>query len=312
MPISHKVNFKPYPTPEQQRNLQLHPRNYPQPDPTVSTTYSSPHQDGLLGANMELGRSPRLPSPVALGSRIDNDQNSSSGSYYTYDNARGRSGLDVPHQSPRSRINPDSPNLAGAFNDPPKFEIPPSPHRIDAESFPTLRVISWSPQIGEEGTTVTILLDPLVIHAAPATATSSAFFGPGSPALPESISPKSMQKSSPRANQSPVTRRFRIAFGSCVSPTKFSRIASPNNLSRWAGEDTALVSLSAMVPARRDMGGNGERAMVIVQILDENSRVLEDVIVGEWDAQGMPRSSISYFFDFSTDRICRRTESTKT
>ncbi|KAL8278813.1 hypothetical protein RQP46_008882 [Phenoliferia psychrophenolica] len=150
---------------------------------------------------------------------------------------------------------------------------------------PTCRVIQWTPQNGEEGTQVTIVLGPDAITGAPSTIHSPASFGPGSPAL--------SSRRSPLATPQPITRRFVVLFGQVPAPTKFTRANAIDgngvgtSMASGPDEQDAFVVLTTFVPARQSMGPHGERVMVVVQVVDDHSRVLEECIVGEWEANSI-------------------------
>ena len=165
---------------------------------------------------------------------------------------------------------------------------PPSlnPNRRNPASYagPTLKVIQWTPQSGEEGTQVTIILDSLAIKAAQPSATSLPLFGQASPALQHTSPVRTPKKFAP-------TRRFSVLFGAAAAPTKYTRanVIDGNgvgaSMNSGADPDDAFVVLTTFVPARQSMGSLDERVMVVVQVLDERSELVEDCIVGEWDAQ---------------------------
>jgi hypothetical protein len=178
----------------------------------------------------------------------------------------------IPNHHPSATPEPHSPNASRMMT--------------SAPYGPTLKVIQWTPQHGDEGTRVTIILASLAINAAAPTQYSIAAFEPGSPA----------QLSQPTA----VTRRFVVVFGSAVAPTKFNRAhtiesnGTGQTLSAGSDEADAFVVLTTFVPARQSMGPIGERIMVLVQVVDESSAVLEECIVGEWDAMPVHRGFSSF------------------
>ncbi|KAK4704678.1 hypothetical protein P7C70_g1533, partial [Phenoliferia sp. Uapishka_3] len=140
-----------------------------------------------------------------------------------------------------------------------------SPHpAVSSGAGSTLKVIQWTPQHGDEGTEVTIVLDSLAV--------SSPTFGPGSPAP------------FPRQSHPAPTRRFVVLFGQAVAPTKFTRSNSIDGTAPVGAEDhDAYVLINTFVPSRVAMGPIRERTMVIVQVVDDSQGVLEECIVGEWE-----------------------------
>lgn len=210
----------------------------------------------------------------------------SNSGYYAYDNV---------HRSGGSRAASTSESVDPAYirqvtPDPRHLSVTPEPHSPQrggqppqqSYSGPTLKVIQWTPQHGDEGTQVTIILDSLAVRAAARTTASVPIFGPGSPAM-----------GTPRRNQQmpqQITRRFAVIFGNASAPTKFTRANAIDgngvgaSMTSGPNEEDAFVILTTFVPARQTMGPIGERVMVLVQVLDEVSRVLEECIVGEWDA----------------------------
>ncbi|SGZ12833.1 BQ5605_C028g10529 [Microbotryum silenes-dioicae] len=153
---------------------------------------------------------------------------------------------------------------------------PSSPRVMTTSTYsPTIRVLQWTPQHGDEGTQVTIVLDSYAINGAPATQYSIAAFGPGS---------------STSGHKTAVTRRFVVAFGVAAAPTRFARAQNidgngvAQSMSAGPNEMDAFVVLSTFVPARQSMGPLNERVLVSVRVLDEGSAVLEETVVGEWDA----------------------------
>ncbi|KAK4046942.1 hypothetical protein OIV83_005733 [Microbotryomycetes sp. JL201] len=139
----------------------------------------------------------------------------------------------------------------------------------------SLKVIQWTPQHGEEGTQVTIILDALAINGAPATHYSLPSFGPGSPAM-----------DAPRMR---ITRRFVVVFGQAPAPTKFTRAQAIDgngvgqSMTAGPNEEDAFVVLTTFVPGRHTMGPLDERVMVLVRVIDEHQEIVEECIVGEWD-----------------------------
>ncbi|GAA5896558.1 hypothetical protein JCM8208_004233 [Rhodotorula glutinis] len=150
-------------------------------------------------------------------------------------------------------------------------------------------VVQWTPQRGDEGTQVTVILKAAAVRSArPSPVTGHpASFGTGSPALggPSSLHPSS-------SSSSGVNRRFAVLFGHAPAPTKFTRAQAIDgngvgqSMSAGPNEEDAFVVLTAFVPARSAMSAPGERAMVYVQSVDTDSNaVVEQCIVGEWDPQ---------------------------
>ncbi|GAA5914327.1 hypothetical protein JCM6882_008162 [Rhodosporidiobolus microsporus] len=141
---------------------------------------------------------------------------------------------------------------------------------------PSLKVLQWTPQQGDEGSQVTVILDA----AAGRVLQQGAY---DSPAL-----------SSPRKNgggASPNGRRFVVVFGQAEAPTRFTRAQSIDgngvgqSMSAGPHEDDAFVVLTTFVPSRQAMGQAGERVMVFVQVKGEEGVVIESTILGEWDVQ---------------------------
>ena len=254
--------YDAYPSPAT-HPIPLYPRTYGPVEPAHRTGLTSPGE-----------ASPSIVATPSLLATRGLEINSNGGNYYSYNDSRNRNGLasapllasPVMLSGPCSRqpSGRESPSLAGAFG--------------IAKILPTLRIISWTPQAGEERTNVTIILDPLAINAAPSTSTSTPNFGPSSPS------------SSSSSRTPPVTRHFLIYFGKASAPTTYSRSKSEGAAQK---EDSALVVLSTVVPPRIEMGTVGERVLVVVQVVDEKSRILEDVIVGEWDSHSARTSPFS-------------------
>lgn len=266
----------------------VHPRSYRPYIMTQSFTGGDGIEDGSLAA-LE-GSEPALVSPLAG----DNLGPSSSSS----------------HPS-----RPSSPPLAGgaAFYTPyPQSQpivaapAPPRPASTETTSFPshtpeleldhgsrassinaasttgtgkTIKVVQWTPQRGQEGTQVTIILDSAVIRfAAPSihNPTSTPNFGDGSPS-----------GSSPTG---PVNRSFSVMFGQAVAPTEFTRAQAidgngvGHSMTAGPNEEDAFVVLTTFAPARNLMGGVGEPILVVVRVLDESGSTVESSIIGNWDA----------------------------
>ncbi|GAA5865322.1 hypothetical protein JCM8547_005054 [Rhodosporidiobolus lusitaniae] len=175
-----------------------------------------------------------------------------------------------------------------------------------------LKVLQWTPQRGDEGTQVTIVLDAAVIRNARSSQFSAAQaqFGPGSPALAHS---------SPRKNgnggggNGEVNRKFSVLFGQAKGPTKHTRASQIDgngvgqSMNAGPNEEDAFVVLSTFVPERSAMG-NESRIMVTVEVKDEMGVVLEssatptrvnllkragDALVSDRDAPGLRSPSRS-------------------
>ncbi|GAA5995832.1 uncharacterized protein JCM10292_004775 [Rhodotorula paludigena] len=147
----------------------------------------------------------------------------------------------------------------------------------------SLRVIQWTPQHGDEGTQVSIVLDASAVRNAKPSQFSGApaVFGgnTGSPVL-----------SSPRKGADVPNRRFAVVFGQAPAPTRFTRASVIDgngvgqSMSAGPNEDDAFVVLTTFVPARETMGAPGERVMVLVNTIEiDSGAVVESCIVGEWD-----------------------------
>ena len=158
----------------------------------------------------------------------------------------------------------------------------------------SLKVVQWTPQRGDEGTQVTVILDAAAVRSArPSPVTGHpASFGTGSPALGGAgLHPSA---------SGGVNRRFAVLFGHAPAPTKFTRAQAIDgngvgqSMSAGPNEDDAFVVLTAFVPARSAMSAPGERAMVYVQSVETDSNaVVEQCIVGEWDPQHVGAASSS-------------------
>lgn len=174
---------------------------------------------------------------------------------------------------------PRTPDLS--HHQPQQQHVITTPRLTAAPYGPTLKVIQWTPQHGDEGSQVTIILDSLAIRGAAPTQYSIASFGPGSPTMASATTP--------------ITRRFSVVFGGAAAPTKFRRAQAIDgngvgqSMSAGPDEQDAFVVLTTFVPARQSMGPVGERIMVLVQVVDESSALLEECIVGEWDAMPVHR-----------------------
>lgn len=147
-----------------------------------------------------------------------------------------------------------------------------------------IKVVRWAPERGEEGLPVTIVLDPVAVRHVFPNSSSSSSFGPGSPLLTPSASSSSTLSPQPKPNALPITRRFVVLFGGYPSPTKFSRAHKVDEVGLATTDDAEpFVVLTTYVPARQSMGPSKERVMMVVRIVDEASKVLEQCLVGEWD-----------------------------
>ncbi|KAM0746985.1 hypothetical protein T439DRAFT_383619 [Meredithblackwellia eburnea MCA 4105] len=148
-----------------------------------------------------------------------------------------------------------------------------SPHKYG----PTIKVIQWTPQHGDEGTQVTIVLDSLAIRGCP---------------IPGAFGPAQHQHQQ-------VSRRFVVLFGQAPAPTRFTRAnfiegnGVGTSMSSGTDEQDAFVVLTTFVPNRQSMGQIGERVMVLVQIVDEQSRLVEECIVGEWEPTVLPSHPVT-------------------
>ncbi|BGP34379.1 hypothetical protein JCM10296v2_006198 [Rhodotorula toruloides] len=147
----------------------------------------------------------------------------------------------------------------------------------------SLKVVQWTPQRGDEGTQVTIVLDSAAIQSARPSPYSNmpASFGAGSPQLDSTGTP-----------HPGINRRFAVIFGQAQAPTKFTRAQAIDgngvgqSMSAGPNEEDAFVVLTTFVPSRHAMGPPGERVMVLVQSIDvDTGAVVESCIVGEWDPQ---------------------------
>ncbi|KAI5476560.1 hypothetical protein MNV49_007507 [Pseudohyphozyma bogoriensis] len=184
-------------------------------------------------------------------------------------------------------MHPRTPELGGVHSSPIRTPVRggAGPSHYGAPS--TLKVVQWTPQSGDEGTQVTIVLDSLAVRGAPSTQHSNAVFGPGSPAL------GSRRQQQQQPSPYPVTRRFVVVFGVATAPTKFTRANAIDGngvgQSMTSGDNAAdaFVVLTTFVPARQSMAREGERVMVSVRVVDEMGTIVEECIVGEWEAQGM-------------------------
>ncbi|BGP42452.1 hypothetical protein JCM10449v2_006457 [Rhodotorula kratochvilovae] len=282
----------------------LPPRSYPHYamngafDPTASSSSSSgtellaplgpadPHHHLVSPL---VGHHSQPASPLAGGG---------SGPYFTtFDPAPGGSSGGAPHSRQPSAETPrhgyaHHPHHHHAAAPPPPARVPTPDARAAASASiasitaygSSLKVVQWTPQRGDEGTQVTIILDAAAVRSArPSPVTGQpASFGAGSPALNGGGSPR----------KGGANRRFAVMFGHAAAPTKFTRAQAIDgngvgqSMSAGPHEDDAFVVLTAFVPSRAAMSSPGERAMVYVQSVDTDSgAVVEQCIVGEWDPQ---------------------------
>lgn len=144
---------------------------------------------------------------------------------------------------------------------------------------PSLKVLQWTPQRGEENTQVTIILDASAIR----NARRSPFTG-----APASFGPPGLSGHDPRAVG--ANRHFVVVFGQAPAATQFTRaqVIDGNgvgqSMSAGPNEEDAFVVLTTFVPPRARMGAPNERTMVVVQTIDVDSDAcVESCIVGEWD-----------------------------
>ncbi|BGP26732.1 transcriptional regulator Medusa [Rhodotorula toruloides] len=160
---------------------------------------------------------------------------------------------------------------------------PPPPRAVPITYGSSLKVVQWTPQRGDEGTQVTIVLDSAAIQSARPSPYSNmpASFGAGSPQLDSNGAP-----------HPGVNRRFAVIFGQAQAPTKFTRAQAIDgngvgqSMSAGPNEEDAFVVLTTFVPSRQAMGPPGERVMILVQSIDvDTGAVVESCIVGEWDPQ---------------------------
>jgi len=129
----------------------------------------------------------------------------------------------------------------------------------------TLKVIKWSPQSGEEGEPIAIVLDSTAaVHLNLLS----------SPTIPAPRTP----------------RRFRVSFGYATAPTRHqictadeAGLNQPHDSMRYSGD---VVVVTSFVPARDSMGTLDERILVKLQVVEveQPSVVVEELAVGEWDA----------------------------
>lgn len=253
-------------------------------DPSASTSAEllAPVNDHLVSPLV--GHHSQPTSPLVGG------PNGGAGAYFTtFDPAPG--GVSSAPHSRQTSLETPRQGYHAVTGAPPPVRVvtpddgaPPAPAAVPYGT--SLRVVQWTPQRGDEGTQVTIILDAGAIRSArPSPVTGRpASFGTGSPALGAPLS-------SPH-KPTIVNRRFAVLFGHAPAPTKFTRAQAIDgngvgqSMSAGPNEEDAFVVLTAFVPARSAMSGPGERAMVFVQSVDTDSNaVVEQCIVGEWDPQ---------------------------
>lgn len=81
-----------------------------------------------------------------------------------------------------------------------------------------------------------------------------------------------------------LSRRFVVVFGNCSTPTKYTRSQMVEDAQLVVSEgQEPLVVLKTFVPLRESMGSGEERIIVKVRVLDEMMRIVDEVVVGEWD-----------------------------
>lgn len=282
-PAHHKSHFDPYPPalgPPSSYPASHHSRPYPM--------YHSENLDSAEDSKRGILSSPATHNSPRERSATPVSANNPAGAYYSpsaYEGggAGGGEGIEGGGDGDRSAESDGYTHdlrhqLQQRQTPEPMSPLRP-PLRAVAPSAYGPKVIQWTPQQGDEGTQVVIVLDPLAIRNAPSTASSDPFFGPGSPSL-----------ASPSSQSSPITRRFAVFFGLAPAPTKLSRANTIDgngvgtSMTTGPDEADAFVILTTFVPPRQAMGAPSERIMVLVQILDENSSVLEETVVGEWES----------------------------
>lgn len=152
-------------------------------------------------------------------------------------------------------------------------------HSAPPAHAPSLKVLQWTPQRGEENTQVTIILDATAIR----NARRSPFTG-----VPASFGPPGLSGHDPRAVG--ANRYFVVVFGQAPAATQFTRaqVIDGNgvgqSMSAGPNEEDAFVVLTTFVPPRARMSPPNERTMVVVQTVDVDSDAcVESCIVGEWE-----------------------------
>lgn len=287
-PASHSHHSSPLLAQHSSPHLGHHlpPRSYP----TLEMSAYPDTGEGMVGAGgpVDHGHGVGLGSPI-----IEHNGSPSRGGtptpqkgYYTTLSSHDR----VMGASRHGSVEPSSfAHTTPLLHHSPHPRTPDLNHRMInnvAPYGPTLKIVQWTPQAGEEGSQVTIVLDALAITGAPPTQYSIPAFGPGSPSL---------NINNPMPHKTAVTRRFVVVFGGAPAPTKFTRAQAIDgngvgeSMDAGPDERDAFVVLTSFVPARQSMGPLDERVMVLVRVVDEQSEILEECIVGEWDALPMLR-----------------------
>lgn len=152
----------------------------------------------------------------------------------------------------------------------------------------TIKVVQWTPQRGEEGTQVTIILDSSVIRFA-------------QPSLHNPTQPPNFGSGTTPETESsvPTNRSFSVSFGQAQAPTEFTRAQAIDgngvgqSMNAGPNEDEAFVVLTTFAPARHAMGAMGEPVLVVVRVLDEAGTQVESSIIGNWDVGGPRKCSES-------------------
>ncbi|GAA6009369.1 hypothetical protein JCM11491_004296 [Sporobolomyces phaffii] len=164
----------------------------------------------------------------------------------------------------------------------PELEYEQPPRASSSNYNKTIKVVQWTPQRGEEGTQVTIILDSSVIQFA-------------QPSLhnPASL-PNFGASTSIGSNPSEVNRSFSVLFGQAPAPTDFTRAQAIDgngvgqSMNAGPNEDEAFVVLTTFAPPRHAMGPAGEPILVVVRVLDEAGAIVESSIIGNWDVGVIP------------------------
>ncbi|GAA5936224.1 uncharacterized protein JCM15063_002748 [Sporobolomyces koalae] len=215
---------------------------------------------------------------------------------------------DAPHPSARHPSRPNSPLLSDttpyyipyASNKVNQHaSVPPQPRSHPADGLATLRrtltpdlthnpstnpitygntlkVVQWTPQRGEEGTQVTIILDSAAINYAEGNllSPSEANFGPIASDAP------------PHAR---VNRKFLVEFGRAPAATEFTRAQAIDgngvgeSMNAGPNESDAFVVLTTFAPSRTLMGPTNEPVLVTVSVVDDENTTRESTIIGTWD-----------------------------
>ncbi|GAA6062712.1 hypothetical protein JCM10212_002263 [Sporobolomyces blumeae] len=154
----------------------------------------------------------------------------------------------------------------------------------------TIKVVQWTPQGGEEGTQVTIILDSSAIRLA-----QSSLHNPAPPVFGNAPTASSDPSIPPEVNRS-----FLVLFGQAPAVTEFTRAQAIDgngvgqSMSAGPNEEDAFVVLTTFTPPRQKMGPSGDPILVVVQIVDESATVLESCIIGTWDAGAAPATPSRY------------------